>query len=361
MCEGFRKGDETTKANCCPSVIRAAAVPCGSSDGLTGCLLPADYVAPRKAAVAAATVLKSPPPAATVASPPPPPKACTSLLAPDPAHPNKDVNVEMCADWCRPTVADPKHCLWCKVSVPSSPCSVFTLHVRVVKSLFLLVADAHCDMLTHPCTAIPSNPPPTPGVAVDLSLSVCLCPVFELAVPCMRGVRPSPPASTATRAASATARAVSAARSVRRWRSERGWADLLHVGLRPIALSVRRNGGRVRGLSPRRRDDKGQLLPVGDSEHEDSLRRGLARSVHPAGEPESISPSISSNQLTATVHRRGGHRARRRRAGYGRRYGKCDGCGPSGLQGCPRRNGKRVLYNGLRPEPHAVCRDGGRL
>ena len=66
VCKGTRKGDETTKANCCPSVIKASAVKCSTNWG-TACVLDED-----------GGKIDDPPPP-PIASPPPsfaPPVAC---------------------------------------------------------------------------------------------------------------------------------------------------------------------------------------------------------------------------------------------------------------------------------------------
>ena len=68
------------------------------------CLVYALAVLPATVAAAKAAAASSPPP------PTPSPKACTSRLPPDPAHPNRDVDFEMCADWCKPSTS----CDWCK-------------------------------------------------------------------------------------------------------------------------------------------------------------------------------------------------------------------------------------------------------
>ena len=100
VCKGTHRGDATTKANCCPSVIRAAGERCAPGRDapcvVDGSLMPGPS-------------LDRPAPLSAV-SPPPAPVPCSAPETFKNGSLVRDSAFEMCADFCK---AIPMHCAMC--------------------------------------------------------------------------------------------------------------------------------------------------------------------------------------------------------------------------------------------------------
>eukprot|EP00316_Scyphosphaera_apsteinii_P012138 CAMPEP_0119322092 /NCGR_PEP_ID=MMETSP1333-20130426/57266_1 /TAXON_ID=418940 /ORGANISM="Scyphosphaera apsteinii, Strain RCC1455" /LENGTH=419 /DNA_ID=CAMNT_0007329235 /DNA_START=18 /DNA_END=1277 /DNA_ORIENTATION=+ len=93
VCKGTRRGDQTTKDNCCPMFIQAAALSCSEERGAP-CIMPA--------------VPRVPP----MIKPSTPPVACVSQFK-NPQMILKDSTVEMCISKCNASQAE-MQCLGCR-------------------------------------------------------------------------------------------------------------------------------------------------------------------------------------------------------------------------------------------------------